>query len=271
MDYTQIRMGEGKHSNIMRKLVFPFLSGQERPRRWWVGPVVCLFFALAPAAWAQTVDSLPMATRVLTNITEIWSVPPEQQNEEYRIRTEAVIYFIDTNWDNVWGECLGNCTWLPLSESPTPLKAGQRVAIDGVIVPLRQKFVWDKTKIRILEENAGLKAEPVSDPGKNAQELKGHLVSVEGLIDKLIVDPTHGIINFLSGNFMAHAYVLNGGNSLPLHFKEGDFVRMKCVYSPRFDRDGNLNYLGIVGEQPGGHRSHWLVKNRRALRPFRSL
>jgi hypothetical protein len=59
--------------------------------------------------------------------------------------------YIDTNWGNVWGECLGNYTWMPLSESPTPLKAGQRVAIDGVIVPLRQKFVWDKTKIHILE------------------------------------------------------------------------------------------------------------------------
>jgi signal transduction histidine kinase len=243
-------MGNGKHSNNMRKQVFSFLSGQERPSQWLAGPVACLLFAMAPTVWGQTVDPLPMSTKILTNITEIWAVPLDHRNEEYRIRTEAVIYYIDTNWGNVWGECLGNYTWMPLSESPTPLKAGQRVAIDGVIVPLRQKFVWDKTKIHILEENAGLKAEPVSDPVKNAQELKGHLISVEGLIDKLMIDPPNGIINFLSGNFMAYAYVLTGGNSLPLHFKEGDFVRMKCVYSPRFDRDGNLSILELWVNSP---------------------
>jgi signal transduction histidine kinase len=251
MDFrTQTKMGDGKPSKIMRNRVFSFLSGWERPRRWLVGLVACLPFAMAPTVWGQTVDRLPLSTRVLTNITEIWSVPLDHRNEEYRIRTEAVIYYIDTNWDNVWGECLGNYTWMPLSESPTPLKAGQRVAIDGVIVPQRQKFVWDKTRIHILEENAGLKGEPESDPGKKAQELKGHLISVEGLIDKMVDDPTHDIINFLSGSVMAYAYVLKRTNSLPFPFKEGDYVRMKCVYSPRFDRDGNLSILELWVNSP---------------------
>ena len=96
----------------------------------------------------------------------------------------------------------------------------------------------------------GLKPNRCPTRVKNAQELKGHSISVEGLIDKLMVDPTHGIINFLSGNFMAYAYVLTGGNSLPLHFKEGDFVRMKCVYSPRFDRNGNLSILELWVNSP---------------------
>jgi len=90
----------------------------------------------------------------------------------------------------------------------------------------------------------------VTDPGKNAQELKGHLISVEGLIDKIQDDSTHGIINFFSGNTMAYAYVLKGTNSLPFHFKEGDFVRMKCVYSPRVDRDGNLSILELWVSSP---------------------
>jgi signal transduction histidine kinase len=214
------------------------------------GPVACLLFAMAPAVWGQIVDPLSMSSKVLTNITDIWNLPPEFRNEEYRIRTEAVFYFVDTNWDNVWGECLGIRTWMPLGGSPTPFKAGQRVAIDGVIIPQQQKFVWDKTRIHILEENVQLQAEPVSDPGKNAQELKGHLISVEGLIDKMVDDPTHGIINFLSGSVMTYAYVMKGTNSLPLHFKEGDFVRMKCVYSPRFDRDGNLSILELWVNSP---------------------
>ena len=243
-------MGGGKLSNPMRKQVFPFLPSRERPGGRLAGLVACLLFAMTSSGGGQTADSLPLSSRVLTNITEIWSVPPDQKNEEYRIRTEAVIYFSDPAWNNVWGECQGVRTWMPFDGSPTPFKAGQRVAIDGVIVPQQQRFVWDKTRIHILEENVGLKGKPVSDPGKNAQELKGDFISVEGLIDKIVDDATHGIINFLSGSVMAYAYVLKGTNSLPFHFKEGDFVRMKCVYSPRFDRDGNLSILELWVNSP---------------------
>jgi signal transduction histidine kinase len=243
-------MGDGKHSNIMRKQVFSFLSSRERPGRWLVGPVVCLLFAMVPAVWGQTVDQLPMATRILTNIAEIWSVPHEHRDEEYRIRTEVVIYYFDPEWGNASGECLGIPRWLPIDNSPIPLKAGQRVAIDGVIVPLREQFVWDKTRIRILEENVELKAETVSDLGKNSQELKDHLVSVTGLIDSELDDPTHCTINFLSGSTPARAFVLKGTNGLSLHFKEGDFVRMKCVYSAQFDRDGNLSSLQLWVSSP---------------------
>ncbi len=243
-------MRDGKLLSIMRKQVFSLLSGQERPGQWLAGSVACLLFAMAPAVWGQTVDQLPMNTRVLTNINEIWTMPHAHREEEYRIRIEVVIYSFDREGNNVWGECLGIPRWLPISNSPVTLKAGQRVAIDGVIIPLRQRFVWDKTRISILEENVELKAETVSDPGKNPRGLETHLISVEGLIDSKQDAPTRYIINFLSGSTLARAYVLKGTNSPPLHFKEGDFVRMKCVYVPQFDRDGNLNDLRLMVNSP---------------------
>ncbi len=243
-------MGEGKHLNIMREQVFSFLSGRERPSRWLVGPVACLLFAMAPAVGGQTVSQRPMADRVLTNIAEIWGVPHEHQDEEYRIRTEMVIYYFDAEWGNASGECMGIPRWLPIDNSPITLKAGQRIAIDGVIVPQREQFVWDKTKIRILEENVALKAEPVSDLSKKPQALSQHLISVEGLIDSEFEDPTHCTINFLSGDILAKAFVLKGTNSSPLRFKEGDFVRMKCVYSPQFDRNGSPSDLSLWVNSP---------------------
>jgi signal transduction histidine kinase len=191
-----------------------------------------------------------MPTVVLTNIAEIWNVPREHRDEEYRIQTEMVIYYFDAEWGNASGECLGIPRWLPVFDSPMPLKAGQRIAIDGVIVPQRERFVWDKTRIRILEENVELKAEPVSDLSHNPQGLKDHLVSVTGLIDSELEDPTHCTINFLSGNIQARAYVLKGTNNLPMQFKEGDYVRMKCIYSPQFDRNGNLSDLSLLVNSP---------------------
>src|ERR1017187_10222389 len=248
--YAQIKSAGGMYSSNMRSRIFSFWSGRGRPCRRLVGPVACLLFAVVPAVWGQASIQPPMTTGVLTNIAEIWSVPREHRNEEYRIRTEMVIYFFDAELGNASGECLGIPRWLPIFDSPTPLKAGQRVAIDGVIVPQRERFVWDKTRIHILEEKVELKAEAVSDLGKKPQELKDHWVSVEGLIDSKVDDPTHCTINLLSGSTLARAYVLKGTNSSPLRFKEGDSVRMKCVYSPEFDRDGNLSALSLFVNSP---------------------
>ncbi len=218
------------------------------------GATACFFFTLTPAARGQVPDLLPGSSQVLTNLGEIWDVPREHQDKEYRIRTELVVYYFDAEWGNSSGECLGIPRWLPIFDCPVPLKAGQRVAIDGVIIPLRERFVWDKTRIRILEENMELKAEPVSDLSRNPRELKDRLVSVTGLIDSKLDDPTHCTINFLSGSTLARAYVLKGTNGLPLQFKEGDFVRMKCVYSPQFDRNGKLSDLSLWVNSPADIR-----------------
>ena len=214
------------------------------------GTVACLLFAMALAVWGQASNQPPMSSRVLTNIAEIWGVPHEHQGEEYRIQTEVVIYYIDAEWGNASGECLGTPRWLPICDSPIPLKAGERVAIDGVIIPLRERLVWDKTKIRILEENVPLKAETVPDLSCNPQALKDHLVSVEGLIDSEMEDPTHCTINFLSSNTLARVYVLKGTNHSPLQFKEGDFIRLKGVYNPQFDKNGNLSDLSLLVNSP---------------------
>ena len=72
-------------------------------------------------------------------------------------------------------------------------------------------------------------------------------------------DPTHCTISFLSGDTLAKAYVLKGTNSSPLHFKEGDFVRMKCVYSPQFDRNGALSDLSLWVSSPADIEGDWLV------------
>ncbi len=186
-----------------------------------------------------------MAAPVLTNIAEIWTVPRAQADEEYRIKTEVVIYFNDTEWGNASGECQGTQRWLPIFDSPYPLKAGERVAIDGVIVPSRERFVWSKTRVRVLEENVPTKPEVLSDLSQNPGALTAHLVSVEGLVDSELDQATHCTINFLSGNISAKAYVLKGTNSAPVPFKQGDFIRMKCVYSPQFDKNGNLSDLSL--------------------------
>jgi PAS domain S-box-containing protein len=198
-----------------------------------------------PAAPGQAVNQPAGAGRVLTNITEIWGLPRAERMIPQRIRTEVIVYFFDAEWNNAFGECQGIPTWLPIADSPLPLKPGQRVAIDGVILPISQKILWDQTQIRIIEEGVPLNVETVADPGKNPQALKNHLVALEGLIDGEVKDPTHYKLSILLANTSATACMLKGTNNAPPPFKVGDFIRMKCVFAPQFDRSGNLSDLAL--------------------------
>ncbi len=226
------------------------MFARSRPYRSLVGTAMGLLLTGLQAAAGEALDPPPVAERVLTNIYEIWSMPMQERGRSYRIQTELVIYFFDAEWNNAWGECQGQPAYLPIADCPAPLKAGQRVAIDGLIIPMRERFIWNKTRIDILEDKVELKAETVRNLNGNPKELKGRLLSVEGLVDRLLEDPTHLTIRFLTGDTTANAYVVRGTNEPSPGLRAGDFVRLKCVYSPQFDRDGNVSDLSLfVGRQ----------------------
>ncbi len=245
-----MRTCDGGNPVDMTPLIFLSNSGRARLCRLLAGTAAWLYFMGSPAAWGQASDPLPVSTRVLTNIYEIWEMPYERRSEAYPIKTEVVIYYFDAEWNNAWGECQGRPAWLPVADCPTLLKPGQRVAIDGVIVPIRERFVWDKTQVHVLEDAVELKAQTVSNLKENPVEMKGRLLLVEGLIDSQLDDPTHVTLTFLAGDTVAKAFVIKDKDRPLPHFKEGDFVRMKCVYSPQFDRDGNISDLSLFVPRP---------------------
>jgi signal transduction histidine kinase len=221
------------------------VSERAKPRRPLVGAAGGLLFAALQAAWGQTADSLPLASRVLSNFAEVWTMPQEERAWPHRIRTEVVIYYFDAEWNSAWGECQKTPTFLPLGDCPTPLKPGQRVAVDGVFLPVQERVVWDKTQIRILEEGVEREAEVVRSLSDNPAGLKARLALVEGLIDSQKVGPTHVTLNFLVNGTTATAYVLRDTNGTLPHFKAGDFVRMKCVYAPQLDQNNRLENLDL--------------------------
>ena len=160
-------------------------------------PVLSLSWA------AHGAEPLPMASEVLTNLNEIWAVPHDRANERYRIKTEFTVYFDDSEWGNASGECNGVPCWLPIFDAPYTFKSGERIAIDGVIIPESERFVWSETKTRILQENVPFTPIPVANLSGNPDAVKDHLVSVEGLIDTEIDQGTHCTIVFLQGGTSA--------------------------------------------------------------------
>jgi signal transduction histidine kinase len=223
-----------------------------RPRllRALLGTAAWLVCQAEQAGPGQDPEPAPPGGRVLTNLTELWTLPREQKSLPQRIRTEVVIYYDDLEWNIAWGECEGTATFLPLGDSPTPLKAGQRVLVDGVILPQQQRFVWDKTRLQVLADGVARQPLPIESLSDNPTGLKARLVSVEGLIDTWKIARTHFSLNFLVDGTTATAYVLNNSNGAPARFKPGDFVRINCVYAPQLDKDSRLDNLDLWVAQP---------------------
>ncbi len=204
----------------------------------WQGVVAGICSVWMTLAAAQTNAPAP-ASLVLTNIKQIWDVTGEAARQPQRIKTEVLIYYFDADWSCAFGECHGKTTFIPISDSPVPLKVGERVAIDGWVLPSQQRFLWDKTKVQVLAEGLQFQVLNVSDLRGATADIDGHIVSTSGLIESLnILNAMHVQIRLLSGDVPVQVTVFTVTNGLP--FKVGDNVRLKGVYLPKFNRDGEL-------------------------------
>jgi signal transduction histidine kinase len=202
------------------------------------GAVAAVLAALVVTVAAQT--AAPAPPLVLTNIQQIWDVTGKAAQQPQRIQTDVLIYYFDADWRVVFGECRGRLTFIPIADCPTPLKPGQRVVIDGLVIPARQSFLWDQTKIQVLAENALPHAVEVSDLSLQATNVNGRLISIPALIEHIkFPTPDHVEMNVLSGTTPAIVFIPTDTN-VPLPFKEGNFVQLTGVYLPKSNRDGAL-------------------------------
>jgi signal transduction histidine kinase len=177
---------------------------------------------------------------VLTNIMQIWDVTGEAAQRPQRIQTEVLIYYFDADWSVVFGESRGRRTFIPISDCPTPLTPGQHVAIDGMVIPANQRFLWDQTKIQVLAEDALPRAVEVTDLRLQTTNLSARLISIPALIEHVeFPSPRHVRLDVLSGTTPVGVFILTGPN-FPLPFQPGDYVQITGVFVPKFNRDGAL-------------------------------
>ncbi len=197
-------------------------------------------------------QSYPDASQpILTNSWQIWEVPPERRDLPHRMRTEVTIYYHDPHWDVAWGECNGIASYLPFGGLKAQLFPGQKVAIEGVIVPRMERLDWEQTRLDIVAENVELRAVLVTNLFEKPNELKARLVLIEGLLDfQTNIDTNHLKLNLLAGETAVTVYVLCPPNGPVPKCKLGDFIRLKCVYVPQFDREGKLSDLVLWVAKP---------------------
>jgi hypothetical protein len=100
---------------------------------------------------AQESNAPPMiSTVVLTNLAQFWELSSEEKKLPHHTRFNFLIYYCDPVWNVYWGRSDDLDSFLPLRGIPKQLEAGDEVDIDGLIVPIQEEFLWDKTSINIL-------------------------------------------------------------------------------------------------------------------------
>ena len=203
-----------------------------------------LSFLLASAGLAQT--NLPPAPVLLTSFNQMWTLTGEVAQKPQHIRAEAVLLFYDADWMVAFGVCDGRFNYLPIATSKLPLRAGQRILLDGSVIPAREVFSWDKTQVKVLDENVPLPATFTSFLNRNSFESGTHLFWVDGVIDQdRVADSNHLVLTVQVADQKATVNVHLHTPNQAVPFKSGDLVRIKALIIPTFTISGNVTQVTL--------------------------
>jgi PAS domain S-box-containing protein len=216
-------------------------------------PLVFLLIARSHAV-AQETNGRPLASEtVITNMGNLWTLPPEEKNQPHRVQMELLIYYCDTNWNVFWGSSDGLDTFLPLRGIPVTLKAGDKIFIDGEVLPVNQEFLWDKTVVTMLSETNEIKPASTQEKLFDVANLDKHFVEIKALVDSQSWAPNGQAWTSLhvlklrlladNYNFGAFVNVANPGQARP--DLAGKFVRIRGVYSGTLDAFGKIADLTV--------------------------
>jgi PAS domain S-box-containing protein len=224
---------------------------------------VALLLIAPPLPAAQETNGLPVISEtVITNLAQLWVLPQERKSLLHRIQVELLIYYCDPKWNVFWGVSDDLSTFLPFRGLPVPLKSGEKIFIDGLILPVNQEFLWDKTSIKILSESNEIQS--VSARGKlfDIASLSKRFVELEALVDsQRLVSSNVLRLDLFAENFNLNAFVYldHPGGAQPDLI--GKFVRIRGVYAETSDAFGKianitlwtpgLNFVETIGSLEG--------------------
>ncbi|HYP15713.1 MAG TPA: hypothetical protein VEQ65_00770, partial [Opitutus sp.] len=196
--------------------------------------VAVSLFLFAPAASAQSGPVPETRGRVLTSFDDVWQLSEAEQNEWHRVRLEFVVYYYDALWQAMWGRCGEAESYLSLGTRVFPIKAGQKILVEGTMRPVRGMRV-EEAKVTILEEAVPLEPTPTKGAIGNTELFNKRLVTVEGFVDRQVSRDANPVeVHMIVENRAVLAQLLLK-NDVPAPQLRDTFVRAKGVYFARAD------------------------------------
>jgi signal transduction histidine kinase/ActR/RegA family two-component response regulator len=133
--------------------------------------------AEAQATSVTTVNSAPF-----THLQQLWDASVTNPNGRYRIRLDYVVYYYDPLWSMAWGRDTDGPSYLSFGAKVFPIKAGQRIRVEGVL-PANGSLNVEDPVVTVLEDAVPLEAEPLAGRFGDPAKLESHWVSVEGYVE----------------------------------------------------------------------------------------
>jgi signal transduction histidine kinase/ActR/RegA family two-component response regulator len=237
-------------------------SGACTPGRWLI--VLALGCALLAASSSRAAGDEPVAlpADTITNPDTIWQMSTEARGRVYPLRVEGRVNFYDASWGSLWFEHEGQGRYFHLSSNPPSMRNGQRVRIEGTIIP-NQGLAADRVKVTVLGEFEPIDALETKGRITEVRTFDRKVVSTEGYVDEQqLIDSQHLRLVMIIEDRRVICWVPPDPNSA-LPDWQGCYLRVKAVYSGRLDptgteatvelwtaRQGDVVLLGSVADNP---------------------
>ncbi len=181
---------------------------------------------------------------VFTTVGQLWQLPEAEQQKWQRARIEFIVYHYDPKWKALWGSSNGVDNYLSLGTTPFPIKAGQKILIDGMVCPNKGPL-FDNPKITVLEDSVPLPAASIKGQISKTDRFNKSMVVMEGYVDRqALMDPDHLELDLVvEGRPVTGRVMLDASAALPNW--EGAFVRVTGVYSATLDPTGGRPTIEI--------------------------
>ncbi len=186
---------------------------------------------------AQESNSPPaISATLITNLAQFWVLPLNEKNRLHRIRLDLLVYYCNPEWAVFWGRSGDLDTFLPLRDLPQTLHSGDIVRLDGLILPVDQKIIWDKTSVTVVSTSNPLPC--VSLQGQSLQDtnLAAHFIETRALVDSQVTTVPQVLrLRLLEGDLSLTAFLTLNSPGQVQPDLSGKYVRIKGVYMTSSD------------------------------------
>lgn len=203
----------------------------------------------------------------ITTVGEFWNVPAADRQKEHPLRMDLIAYYYDPTWRLLYGETAGATSYLPVRGPALPIKSGQKVRLEGTVVPA-EGIDGERIKTSLLAERQLPEPLPIAGRMQDLAALNGRWVLVEGyVLSQAEPDPTHVEAQLWSEGRLISLF-LQIDSSEPVPQLAGARVRVRGVYDVGVDARGGIQRIQVwTAETQRLEVTGWLADDERFKLP----
>jgi signal transduction histidine kinase len=239
-----------------------------RPGRCALAAIVAVILGAVPLRSLAAEAPLPPQTataqvETITDLSQVWSIPDKLKSVAQPLRIEGRVDVYDPVWRIFWLASNGTGVYLQLTDNPPLMRVGQRVLIEGSLVPSKGLDASTVT-VKVLKDYEPVAPLDIKGRINDMSRLGGRIVSLVGYVDRQhLIDDDHVRLELVVEGRPVIGWIKPDNPSVVPNW-QGHFVRLTGLYTSRFDPTGtdstielwvsrqcDLTVLGSLADDPG--------------------